>query len=90
MNYGLNIPQKGAFDLIALGAMVHRLDSGVLPFRKAPGCQIHVSGGEFNVAANLADCFRLRTGIAFPHNAQAFKGQEVVHFSDVLRSGAHA
>jgi len=64
MNYGLNIPQKGAFDLIALGAMVHRLDSGVLPFRKAPGCQIHVSGGEFNVAANLADCFRLRTGIA--------------------------
>ena len=35
-----------------------------MPFRKATGCQIHVSGGEFNVAANLADCFRLRTGIA--------------------------
>ena len=27
-------------------------------------CDIHVSGGEFNVAANLADCFGLRTGIA--------------------------
>ena len=35
-----------------------------MPFRKAQTCAIHVSGGEFNVAANLADCFRLRTGIA--------------------------
>jgi 2-dehydro-3-deoxygluconokinase len=43
---------------------VHRLDPGVIPFRKATECQIHVSGGEFNVAANLADCFRLPTGIA--------------------------
>ena len=34
------------------------------PFRKATQCQIHVSGGEFNVAANLADCFRLKTGVA--------------------------
>src|SRR5690606_2404665 len=25
---------------------------------------IHVSGGEFNVAANLSDCFGLNTGIA--------------------------
>ena len=24
---------------------------------------VHVSGGEFNTAANLADCFRLRTAI---------------------------
>jgi 2-dehydro-3-deoxygluconokinase len=44
--------------------MVHRLDPGAIPFRKATQCQIHVSGGEFNVAANLADCFRLNTGIA--------------------------
>jgi 2-dehydro-3-deoxygluconokinase len=42
---------------------VHRLDPGIIPFRKATGCQIHVSGGEFNVAANLADCFRLNTAI---------------------------
>ena len=34
-----------------------------MPFRKAASCQIHVSGGEFNCAANLADCFRMRTGI---------------------------
>ena len=64
MKYGLNIPEKGELDLLSLGAMVHRLDPGIVPFRKATGFQVHVSGGEFNVAANLADCFRLRTGIA--------------------------
>src|SRR5437762_3664597 len=61
---GLNIPAKGEFDLLSLGALVHRLDPGIIPFRKATQCQIHVSGGEFNVAANLADCFRMKTGIA--------------------------
>src|SRR5438105_11322932 len=64
MNYGLNIPQTGALDLVGLGALVHRLDPGIIPFRKASHCDIHVSGGEFNVAANLADCFRLQTGVA--------------------------
>src|SRR5512146_2436782 len=63
MNNGLNITSGGALDLVSLGALVHRLDPGVIPFRKAMECQIHVSGGEFNVAANLADCFRLNTGI---------------------------
>jgi 2-dehydro-3-deoxygluconokinase len=53
-----------SLDFLAVGALVHRLDPGVMPFRKATGCTIHVSGGEFNVAANLADCFRLRAGIA--------------------------
>src|SRR6266849_6335472 len=64
MKYGLNIPSAGGRDFLALGAMVHRLDPGVIPFRKATQCQIHVSGGEFNVAANLADCFALQTAIA--------------------------
>jgi 2-dehydro-3-deoxygluconokinase len=64
MNYGLNIRQEGALDLLSLGALIHRLDPGIIPFRKATECQIHVSGGEFNVAANLADCFRMHTGIA--------------------------
>ncbi len=64
MKYGLNIPQSGALDLLSLGALVHRLDPGIIPFRKAIKCQIHVSGGEFNVAANLADCFGMKTGIA--------------------------
>jgi 2-dehydro-3-deoxygluconokinase len=43
---------------------VHRLDPGIIPFRKATECVIHVSGGEFNCAANLADCFGLKTGVA--------------------------
>jgi 2-dehydro-3-deoxygluconokinase len=64
MKYGLNIKQEAALDLVSLGALVHRLDPGIIPFRKAHECQIHVSGGEFNVAANLSDCFRLNTGIA--------------------------
>ena len=64
MSHGLNIPKSGALDLVSLGGLVHRLDPGVIPFRKATECQIHVSGGEFNVAANLADCFRLNTGMA--------------------------
>src|SRR5262245_10658331 len=60
----LAIRPSGSLDFLALGAVVHRLDPGIIPFRKAMECQIHVSGGEFNVAANLADCFGLETGIA--------------------------
>lgn len=64
MNNHLTIRPDGALDLLSLGALVHRLDPGIIPFRKATSCAIHVSGGEFNVAANLADCFRMNTGIA--------------------------
>ena len=64
MKYGLNIRPNGALDFLSLGALVHRLDPGIIPFRKATQCQIHVSGGEFNCSANLADCFRLQTGVA--------------------------
>ena len=53
-----------ALDLLSLGALVHRLDPGAVPFRKARAFDIHVSGGEYNVAANLSDCFGLRTGVA--------------------------
>src|SRR5512135_1374332 len=63
MSNGLNIRATGTLDLVSLGALVHRLDPGIIPFRKATECQIHVSGGEYNVAANLADCFRLNAGI---------------------------
>jgi 2-dehydro-3-deoxygluconokinase len=51
-------------DFLSLGALVHRLDPGIIPFRKARSFDVHVSGGEYNVAANLADCFGLKTGIA--------------------------
>src|SRR5258708_39352286 len=62
---GLTIrPGASELDFLSLGALVHRLDPGIIPFRKARNFDIHVSGGEYNVAANLADCFGLRTGVA--------------------------
>src|SRR4051812_24659213 len=64
MSTSLTIRADGALDFLALGALVHRLDPGVVPFRKASACSVHVSGGEFNCAANLADCFGMRSGIA--------------------------
>src|SRR5438270_4616728 len=64
MSTGFNIAKDGALDFLSLGALVHRLDPGIIPFRKAAECRIHVSGGEFNCAANLSDCFGLRTGVA--------------------------
>jgi 2-dehydro-3-deoxygluconokinase len=63
MKYGLDIKPQGSLDFVSLGALVNRLDPGAIPFRKATECSIHVSGGEFNCAANLADCFRMKTGI---------------------------
>ncbi|MGA3372429.1 MAG: sugar kinase [Terracidiphilus sp.] len=64
MSYDWNVSKNAELDFLALGALVHRLDPGIIPFRKATECQIHVSGGEFNVAANLSDCFGLKTAIA--------------------------
>src|SRR5438105_7920669 len=64
MSETLAIRADGALDFLSLGALVHRLDPGNVPFRKATQCAIHVSGGEFNCAANLSDCFERRTGIA--------------------------
>jgi 2-dehydro-3-deoxygluconokinase len=63
MHHGLTVPPSGAFDFVSLGALVHRLDPGIIPFRKAQHCAIHVSGGEFNVAANLSDCFGMQSAI---------------------------
>ena len=63
-DYGFHIPPAGELDFLALGALVHRLDTGVEPFARARQCGIHVSGGEFNTAASLASCFRQRTAVA--------------------------
>jgi 2-dehydro-3-deoxygluconokinase len=51
-------------DFLALGALVHRLDPGLVPFRKARTFDVHVSGGEYNVAAGLSDCFGLKAAVA--------------------------
>ena len=61
---GMTFRKDADLDFLSLGALVNRLDTGIIPFRKATECAIHVSGGEFNVAANLSDCFRLKTGVA--------------------------
>ena len=62
----LSIPSASAtsHDLLALGALVTRLDPGIIPFSEANEYLLHVSGGEYNVAANLSTCFRQRTAIA--------------------------
>ena len=48
----ISAPKQGALDFVALGALIHRLDTGVLPFRKASECKIHISGGEYNCAVS--------------------------------------
>ena len=62
MSYGFDIRKDGALDFVSIGALVIRLDPGIIPFRKATECIIHVSGGEFNVAANLVRLFQTEDG----------------------------
>ena len=35
MGNGLDVLARGEFDLVALGALSHRLDPGMIPFPKA-------------------------------------------------------
>ena len=62
----LKIPprKENGLDFLSLGALVHRLDPGQIPFRKARHFDVWVSGGEYNVAASLADAFGLTAGVA--------------------------
>ncbi len=63
MKYGFNLKSSGALDFVSLGALNHRVDSGIIPFSKATQWNVYPSGGEYNVAANLANCFKLHTGM---------------------------
>src|SRR5512141_3301897 len=63
MESQLKIREEAALDVLALGALNHRVDSGIIPFGKATEWQVHPSGAEYNVVANLANCFHLRTGL---------------------------
>ena len=54
---------QAPYDFITLGALVTRLDPGIIPFEYAQSYDLHVSGGEFNVAANLARAFGLKTAV---------------------------
>ena len=96
MNHGLAIRDSATVDFVCLGALVHRLDPGMVPFRKEHECQIHVSGGEFNVAANLSDCFGLGAGIVtatvkYPIGdlvAERVRARRVTPFHEMFRTMA--
>ena len=62
----LQIPAQAGtnHDLLALGALVTRMDPGIVPFKEADTYSLHVSGGEYNVATNLSTCFGMRTAVA--------------------------
>ncbi len=62
----LTIPpaEDKTHDFLALGGLVTRLDPGRIPFAFADKYDLHVSGGEYNVAKNLSQCFGLNTAIA--------------------------
>ena len=57
-------PEGTKHDFLALGALITRLDPGIVPFKEADTYSIHVAGGEYNVATNLSTCFGMRTAIA--------------------------
>ncbi|MCL2092778.1 MAG: sugar kinase [Treponema sp.] len=59
------LPREGTVhDFLALGALVTRLDPGIIPFKEADHYTLHVSGGEYNVASNLSSCFGLNAALA--------------------------
>ncbi len=59
----LPVLPEAKLDALALGALVHRLDPGVVPLHRATSFDVHVSGGEYNPIHALSECFRLRTAI---------------------------
>jgi len=62
----VNIPPAAGkrHDFLALGALVTRLDPGIVPISETDHYDLHVSGGEYNVAANLSRCFGMRAALA--------------------------
>jgi 2-dehydro-3-deoxygluconokinase len=61
----ITIPEKkDGYDFLALGAVVQRFDPGLVPLHEAEHFDRHCSGGEYNVAANLAKCFRMKAAVA--------------------------
>ena len=58
-------PEAGTkHDLLALGALITRMDPGIIPFKEADTYDLYVAGGEYNVAKNLSSSFGMRTAVA--------------------------
>lgn len=55
--------QECAYDVVALGEVMLRLDPGQNRIRSAYEFQVHEGGGEYNVARALSSCFGLRSAI---------------------------
>ena len=55
MSYGLNIHKNGELYFLSLGALVEKLDPGIVPFRKATEYQVHVSGQELDLKQTALD-----------------------------------
>ncbi|SPF37243.1 hypothetical protein SBA1_1750005 [Candidatus Sulfotelmatobacter kueseliae] len=51
----LAILESATLDFLSLGALVHRLDPGIIPFRKAHECQIQSSGLHWGCRAAKRD-----------------------------------
>ena len=54
---------ESTFDLVSLGEVMLRLDPGDERIHHARSFRVWEGGGEYNVARNLAKCFRQRTAI---------------------------
>ena len=59
-----------AFDMIALGEIMLRLDPGDMRVKNARSFRVWEGGGEYNVARGLRRCFSMKTGVvtAFADN----------------------
>jgi 2-dehydro-3-deoxygluconokinase len=55
--------EECAYDLVALGEVMLRLDPGAERIRTARSFAVWEGGGEYNVARGLRRCFGLRTGV---------------------------
>ena len=72
-------PSDCAYDLVALGEVMLRLDPGSDRIRSAYEFRVHEGGGEYNVARALSSCFGLRCAIA-----TSLVDNEVGHLLDGL------
>ena len=56
----IKAPSNTAYDAIALGEIMLRLDPGSIPTAKSRSCLIWHGGGEINVAEGLSYAFGMR------------------------------
>ncbi len=63
MTLRLRPAEECAFDLVALGEVMLRLDPGEGRVRTARSFRVWEGGGEYNVARGLRRCFGLRTAV---------------------------